>query len=159
MFEYKSVLDKVKAAHGLEPVDTTAGRLFKRPRPAFLSEGGGSGGDELLAATRFQARPAARAAGSGSGVAAVAAAAAAAAAASGSGNSAARKRGRDGKGLAFGAGLMARAGGGAASRSLPTTLAAMMDLASREPAEFAKVRGVGGWVGGWGRGRRVLCCG
>lgn len=146
IFEYKPVLDKVKSAHGLQPVDTTANRLFKRPRPAFLSAEGagggrggrGGGGD----APRFQARPAARAAGSGSGAAAVAAAAAAAAAASGGAGGAARKRARDGKSLAFGAGLMSRGGGGGptGSKGLPTTLAAMMDLASKEPAEFAKVR-------------------
>lgn len=138
IFEYKPVLDKVKSAHGLQPVDTTANRLFKRPRPAFLSAegpGGGRGGRGGGDTPRFQARPAARAAGSGSGAAAVAAAAAAA-------GGAARKRGRDGKSLAFGAGLMSRGGGGGptGSKGLPTTLAAMMDLASKEPAEFAKVR-------------------
>ena len=126
------MLDKVKATHGHEPVDTSAGRLLKRPRPGFLSFEG-----DADTTVRFQARPAARAAGSGSGAAAAAvAAAAAAAAASGAGS--ARKRPRDGKGLAFGAGLMSR--GGASSKGLPTTLAAMMDLASKDPARFNKVR-------------------
>lgn len=166
VFEYKLVLDKVKSTHGLEPVDTTAGRLFKRARPAFLSERSttattttSSGSSEHLA--RFQARPAARAAGSGSGVAAVAAAAAAAAA---SGN-ATRKRARDGgggRGLAFGAGLATRGPGGGVGggrgggtgKGLPTTLAALMALAGKDPTEFARVRGLGGarCGVGWGRG-------
>lgn len=161
IFEYKPVLDKVKATHGLAPVDTTAARLFKRPRPAFLSaEAGGGGGGSGSSRSggrgggasgdttpRFHARPAARAPGAASSAAAVAAAAAAATASAGG----ARKRGRDGKSLAFGAGLVSRGGAGpSGSRGLPTTLAAIMDLAGKEPAEFARVstregKGGGGW--------------
>lgn len=162
------MLDKVKATHGLQPVDTTAARLFKRPRPAFLSaevgisggRGGRGGGGVGETAPRFQARPAARAAGSGSGAVAVAAATAAAAAASGGGSGgpggAARKRVRDSKSLPFGAGLMSRRGPGGPAGSgkrLPATLGAMMDLAAKEPAEFARVSKR------WSGRRNCLCRG
>lgn len=144
------MLDKARAKRGLDPVDTSAGRLFKRSRPAFLS----SQSDVCSTSTatgaadsssnnngRFQARPAARPPGSSTNAAAVAAAAAAGAA-----SSAARKRARDnaaGKGLAFGVGLMSRSssGGGRPASGLPTTYAALMDLAKKDPAEFGKV----GW--------------
>lgn len=135
------MLDKVKATHGHEPVDASAGRLLKRPRPAFLSQGG------TETTSRFQARPAARPAGSGSSAAVAAAAAAAAA----GGTDGSRKRPRDGKGLAFGAGLMSR-GVAAAANGLPKTLAAMMELASKDPARFSKV------IGRCGRGFQYGGC-
>lgn len=134
------MLDKARAKRGLEPADASAGRLFKRARPAFLSS------SAIGDIGRFHARPAAKPPGSGSSGAVAAVAAAAAASAS-----TARKRARDtgvgkrdGKGLAFGAGLVSRTAGGG-GRPLPTTLASLMEMAKREPDEFAKVgRGRGG---------------
>ncbi|CBN76697.1 expressed unknown protein [Ectocarpus siliculosus] len=113
---------------------TEAAELEKAVAGRGAGAGAAAGRGET--APRFQARPAARAAGSGSHAAVVAAAAAAAAAAAGAGG-AGRKRPRDGKSLPFGAGLMARGGGGA-PRVLPATLGAMMDLASKDPAEFTR---------------------